>query len=189
MLNSLQFMKGGGHMRIDLAAVSCLAILLFSGCTSKNEKALMHVYNTEKMYNKKLLHTEKAQLYDGNETKVLLTATYLFSQTDIKKEDDKRDEVFIVGLYMEDETAQNLLSEDFNLTLNGTMPKSVKILKNSDRRLKDIPLVTEWGEYFEVVFPHTPKSRLDLVFDSRIYGKSVLHFAKKAKYVFTKEVF
>ena len=169
--------------------VLCLLSLLFVGCTSKEEKALLHVYNKEKQYNKKLLQTEKVQLYDGNETQVLLTATYIFEQSNIKKEDDNRDEVFIVGLYMEDETAQNLLSQDFNLTLNGTLPKSVKVLKSSDKRLKDIPLVIEWGEYFEVVFPHTNSTKFDLVFSSEVYGKKKLHFAKKAKYVFTKEAF
>ena len=167
----------------------CLFSLLISGCSSKEEKALLQVYNTKKDYHKKLLQTEKAQLYDGNETKVLLTATYIYIQTDLPKEEDKRDEVFIVGLYMEDETAEHFSSEDFNLTLNGEMPKSVKILKQSDKRLKDIPFITDWGDYFEVVFPHTASAKFDLVFNSETYGVKKLHFAKKAKYVFTKEAF
>jgi hypothetical protein len=167
----------------------CLLSLLFAGCSSKEEKALLQVYNKEKVYHKKLLQTEKIQLYDSNETKVLLTATYIFEQSDVKKEDDRRDEVFIVGFYMEDETVRDLLAENFNLTLNGTLPKSVKVLKRSDKRLKEIPLVTEWGDYFEVVFPHTQSTKFDLVFSSEMYGKKKLHFAKKAKYVFTKEAF
>jgi hypothetical protein len=167
----------------------CLLSLLFAGCSSKEEKALLQVYNKEKVYHKKLLQTEKIQLYDSNETKVLLTATYIFEQSDVKKEDDRRDEVFIVGFYMEDETVRDKLAEDFNLTLNGTLPKSVKVLKRSDKRLKEIPLVTEWGDYFEVVFPHTQSTKFDLVFSSEMYGKKKLHFAKKAKYVFTKEAF
>jgi hypothetical protein len=169
--------------------VLCLLSLFFAGCSSKEEKALLQVYNKEKVYHKKLLQTEKIQLYDSNETKVLLTATYIFEQSDVKKEDDRRDEVFIVGFYMEDETVRDQLAEDFNLTLNGTLPKSVKVLKRSDKRLKEIPLVTEWGDYFEVVFPHTQSTKFDLVFSSEMYGKKKLHFAKKAKYVFTKEAF
>jgi hypothetical protein len=167
----------------------CLLSLLFAGCSSKEEKALLQVYNKEKVYHKKLLQTEKIQLYDSNETKVLLTATYIFEQSDVKKEDDRRDEVFIVGFYMEDETVRDLLAEDFNLTLNGTLPKSVKVLKRSDKCLKEIPFVTEWGDYFEVVFPHIKSTKFDLVFSSEMYGKKKLHFAKKAKYVFTKEAF
>ncbi len=169
--------------------VLCLLSLLFVACSSKEEKALLQVYNKEKAYHKKLLQTEKVQLYDGNETQVLLTATYLFEQSDVKKEDDKRDEVFIVGFYIEDEAVRDHLTEDFNLTLNGTLPKSVKVLKRSDKRLKEIPLVTEWGNYFEVIFPHTASMKFDLLFSSEVYGEKKLHFAKKAKYVFTKEAF
>jgi len=176
-------------MRSKTVLTICTMSLFLAGCSSKEEKALLQVYDKEKTYHKKLLHTEKVQLYDGNETKILLTATYLYTQTDLPKEEDNRDEVFIVGIYMEDETAEHLSSEDFNLTLNGETPKSVKILKRSDKRLKNIPLVTDWGEYFEVVFPHTSSSKFDLLFNSETYGVKKLHFAKKAKYVFTKEAF
>jgi len=170
--------------------VLCLLSLFFvGGCTSKEEKALLQVCNKEKQYNKKLLHTEKVQLYDANETQVLLTATYLFKQSNVKKEDEKKDEVFVVGIYMENETAQNLLTKDFNLTLDGILPKNVKILKNSDERLKDIPMVTEWGNYFEVIFPHTTRTKFDLIFSSKEYGTKKLPFAKKAKYVSTKKAF
>jgi len=167
----------------------CLFSVLLAGCTSKEEKALLQVYSKEKIYHKKLLQTEKVQLYDANETKILLTATYLYTQTDVPKEKDKRDEVFIVGVNMEDEEAASFNAEDFNLTLNGTLPKEVKILKKSDIYLKHIPFVTEWGQYFEVVFPHTSNAKFDLLFESNIYGMKKLHFAKKAKYVFTKEAF
>jgi len=176
-------------MRSKTVLAICTMSLLLAGCSSKEEKALLQICNKEKTYHKKMLHTEKAQLYDGNETKILLTATYLYTQTDVHQKEDKRDEVFIVGIYMEDETAEHFSSEDFNLTLNGETPKSVIILKRLDERLKDIPLVTEWGEYFEVVFPHTSSSKFDLVFTSETYGVKKLHFAKKAKYVFTKEAF
>jgi len=166
-----------------------LLSFLFSACSSKEEKVLFQVYNQEKQYNKKLLHTEKIQLYDRNETQVLLTATYLFQENNRQKEDNTEDEVFIVGLNMENEKTRDLLSKDLNLTLEGTLPKSVKILKNSDKSLKDIPIVTEWGDYFKVTFPHTTRQKFDLVFSSKKYGTKKLHFAKKAKYVFTKEAF
>ncbi|AKF24849.1 hypothetical protein YH65_05190 [Sulfurovum lithotrophicum] len=176
-------------MHRETVMAFCLFSLLLGGCSSKEEKALLQVYNKEKVYYKKLLHTEKAQLYDANETKVLLTATYLYSQTDVPKEKDKRDEVFIIGLYMEDEEVARFTAGDFNLTLNGETPKSVKILKKADKRLKNIPFITDWGDYFEVVFPYTLSMKFDLVFNSETYGVKKLHFAKKAKYVFTKEAF
>jgi len=176
-------------MRSKTVWALCLLTLFLFGCSTKEEKVLLQAYDKKKIYHKKLLHTEKVQLYNGSETKVLLTATYLFTQTGIPKEEDRRDEVFIVGLYMEDEEAVHFTAGDFNLTLNGKTPKSVTVLESSDRRLKDIPFVTSWGSYFEVLFPHTSSEKFDLVFNSRIYGERSLHFAKKAKYVFTKEAF
>ena len=176
-------------MHKETVITLCLFLLLIIGCSSKEEKALMQVYDENKNYHKKLLQTEKAQLADENATQVLLTATYLYTQTDLPKEEDKRDEVFIVGLYMEDDTAEHFSTEDFNLTLQGKLPKRVRTLEHSDTRLKDIPFITDWGDYFEVVFPHTSSSRFDLVFNSEKYGIKKLHFAKKAKYIFTKEAF
>jgi len=167
-----------------------LLSLLFVGCSSKEERALLQECAQKRHYYKQLLHTEKVQLYSDNETEILLTATYIFTSTAGREEEDLRDEHFIVGLYMEDDSvAQTLMNEDFTLTLNGESAKRVTVLQRSDRRLKQIPFVTAWGDYFEVVFPHTTETKFTLLFSSKAYGKKRLHFAKKAKYIFTKEAF
>jgi len=171
-----------------IAVVFSLLPFLLVGCSTKEEKALLKTYEKKKYSHKKLLQTEKAQLHDANETKILLTATYLFQQTDTPREEDQRDEIFIVGLYIEERNIQDIHADDFNLTLNGSLPKRVTLLKKSDKRLQNVPLVIEWGEYFEVAFPHTKKAKFNLIFESKLYGKRSLDFAKKAKYVFTKEV-
>jgi hypothetical protein len=158
--------------------------LCLSGCSIKGEKQLLKVYEQEKGYHRHLLHTEKAQLYEGNETKVLLTATYLSPQRGVSG-----DEAFIVGLYVEDETIQTLQADDFSLRLNGMPPKRIVALKRGSAELGEIPFMTEWGDYFKVVFPHSERSRFELIFESQRDGRAVLPFAKKAKYLFTKEVF
>jgi len=56
--------------------------------------------------------TEKVKLNDGNSTKALLTATYLFEKSADK--DDTRNEKFIVGLYVDDENARHKLCRDSN---------------------------------------------------------------------------
>jgi len=168
----------------------CLLPLFFSGCSSKEEQAFLQTCTQKRAYYKQLLHTEKVQLYDANETQVLLTATYLFTPAPGREEDDRRNEHFIIGLYMEDRSVtRKLLAEKFTLRLDGEAPSSITIVQRSDNRLKQIPFITPWGNYFEVVFPHTTKRQLTLLFSSGLYGKSKLHFAKKAKYLFTKEPF
>jgi len=162
-------------------------IALIAGCSSKNEEDFFKVYEKNKEYHLELQKTEKAQLYDSeNVTKALLTATYLYTPTE--DQNDTRDEEFIVGLYIEDEE-KSYSSSDYTLTLNSTAHKNVKMLAQNDPRLKDLSFVSPWSKFYLFTFPHTNAKRFKLLFESSEYGKSELHFAKKAKYVFTKKGF
>ncbi len=163
-----------------------MTALLIAGCSSKEEKSFTHIYENNKAYHAKLQKTEKTQLYDGEVTKAMLTATYLFTPT--KDQNDTRDERFIVGLYIEDDGSEEGYS-DYNLTLNGTAPKAVKALSMHDPLLKNISFRSEWSRFYLFTFPHTKAKRFSLIFESDAYGKGKLHFAKVAKYVFTKEAF
>lgn len=84
-----------------------LGIVVFSivfliGCTTKKEDALMDSYKEHVDYHKQLQKTEKIQLFENNATKAVVTATYLYTQNFEKY--DQRDEQFIVGVHLEDET-------------------------------------------------------------------------------------
>jgi len=186
MLNS--FNTKGRSMFRETVLLFCVFPFLFAGCSSKEEQALMAKCRQNRVYYKKLFQTEKIQLCRGGETKLLLTATYRYRRMDLSFEEDQREEVFIVGIYREDDTGTESASEDFTLTLNGREPIRIKRLDSTDKRLKDMPFVTEWGSYFEVNFPHSAEKKFDLVFKSTLYGEGKLHFAKKAKYLFSKEV-
>jgi hypothetical protein len=171
-------------MRSILWSVTLAALL--AGCTTKEQSKLLEHYEAKKNYHKQLLKTEKVQLYDGNLTKVMLTATYLNAQT--PSNENNESERFIVGLYVDDDL-QEQEAFDFNLTLNGHAPTSIVPLKKRDPRLEEISFVADWSQFFLITFPHTDATRFDLLFESEQYGKGVLHFAKKAKYTFTKKAF
>ncbi len=172
-------------MRNTILTLSAIALL--AGCTSKEEQALMQAFETNKSYHKQLLKTEKTQLYDGNITKVMLTATYINGQTIDKKY--KPDEVFVVGISLEESEGVSFEETEYSLTLNKNAPKSITVLKESDPLLKDISFVSEWSYFYLVTFPHVSKKSFKLIFASELYGKGELHFAKVAKYVLTKEAF
>jgi len=195
-------------MRTILLGMAAIALL--AGCTSKEEQKLMNSFEKQKNYHKRLIKTEKVQLYEGDFTKVTLTATYLNRNSRAKEgEEDsfinyinpfeifedrekripKKDEKFIVGIYIDDEGIGENEVYDFNLTLNGKEPKIIKPLSKSDPRLKDISFVSDWSQFFYVVFPHVKAERFNLIFYSKKYGKGVLNFAKKAKFVYTKKAF
>jgi len=164
-----------------------ITFLLLVGCSSKEQELLMQAYDKDKNYHMKLQKTEKIQLYDAQVTKAMLTATYLFEQTLDKN--DTRDEVFVVGIYADDEEKISFNDSRYTLTLNKVTPKYIKLLKENDPMLKNISFVSEWSQFYLVTFPHTSSKSFKLVFESDIYGKGKLYFAKVAKYVFSKEIF
>jgi len=166
----------------SMIVLSSIALLL--GCTSKEERSLMQSYTKNINYHKQLQKTEKTQLYENNVTKVMMTATYLY--TPMLDKNDTRDEAFIVGIHLEDEASEAL---NYNLLLNGKEAKEVQELSADDTRLKELSFISEWGEYYLVTFAHVKSKKITLVFDSDRYGKGELHFAKVAKYVLTKQAF
>ncbi len=161
-----------------------ILLSLFLGSCSKAEKNLMEHYQKTLKYNKHLQKTEKLQLYQGDITKAMLTATYLYNPNT-----PKADEEFIIGLHLSDEIDEDNNSSGYLLTLNGKKAQKVEELKRDDTRLKNIPFVTEWGSYYIASFPHTNSKKFQLKFDSALYGTGSLEFAKVAKYIFTKESF
>ena len=172
-------------MRNIILTLSTLALL--AGCTSKEEKALMQAYEKNRAYHKQLQKTEKVQLYDGDVTKVLLTATYLNKQNIDKT--SKADEVFIVGVYIEEGEKKSFDQEGYSLTLNSKTPKSIKKLQAEDPLLKHISFVSEWSHFYLVSFPHASSKSFKLIFQSDRYGRGELNFAKVAKYVLDKKAF
>ncbi|MBA1421325.1 MAG: hypothetical protein FAF03_10925 [Epsilonproteobacteria bacterium] len=169
------------------------AIVLLVGCSSKEEKALLKSYSEKTTYNKFLQQTEKAELFEGETSKIMVTATYLFTPNFEKK--DHRPEKFIVGVAFDDSDASRIAfknessARNYTLTLNDKSATKVEKLALNDKRLKDISFVTEWGEYYEVTFPHINSKRFSLVLKHPKYGTKKLPFAKVAKFVYTKKGF
>jgi hypothetical protein len=164
--------------------ILALLLALLTACTSKDEKALMKSYEKEKTYHKMLLKSEKTQLYDGQYTKAVLTATYVSKQKIDKNE--KFDEKFIIGVYLEDSNGTSFIKDGYTLTLNGVSPKSITTLKKEDVKEKGISFVSEWSHFYLVTFPYIKNKRFKLLFKSTLYGKGELNFAKVAKYSFGK---
>ena len=170
-------------MRNLIWMIGIVALLL--GCTSKEQKELMKSFEKEKTYHQNLQKTEKTQLYDGEVTKAMLTATYLFTKT--KDKNDTRDEKFIVGVYVEEGEVRPFLNEGYSLTLNDNAPKSIVRLNEGNTLLKSISFASEWSQFYLITFPHVKSTSFKLIFKSSIYGKGELNFAKVSKYVLTGE--
>ncbi|MCD6211731.1 MAG: hypothetical protein J7J02_02005 [Sulfurovum sp.] len=114
-------------------------LVFFVACTSKEQQALIQTYEKEKNYHMQLQKTEKTQLYDSQVTKAMLTATYLFEQSVDKN--DTRDEVFIVGIYIEEDEYDtfdevSFEEDDYTLLLRDTRTKKSKSKKDKDIKSK-----------------------------------------------------
>jgi len=173
-----------------------MAIALFVGCSSKEEQALMKSYTDKIKYHKHLQQTEKTEFSDENGSIVIVTATYMYTPNYDKN--DLRDETFIIGVQFDDSDTKHIYfdadklennDDAYTVTLNGKKAKKVEKLTNSDKRLKGISFVTEWGDYYLVTYPHNRGKKFKLVLENNIYGKGMMHFAKVAKFVFTKKGF
>jgi len=158
-----------------------LSVLLLIGCSSKKDVNILNIYKENVIYHKQLKHTEKIQLYENNTSKALLTATYLNVPNIDNNESE--DEVFIVGVDLEDALSSSVAQKGYSLTLNGLFPKEVIPLSKADSRLKALSFVTEWGSYYLVTFAHSKEKSFYLVFENKAYGQGRLHFSKVAKYV------
>ena len=118
--------------------VMIITLVFFVACTSKEQKTLMQTYDKEKNYHMQLQKTEKTQLYDSQVTKAMLTATYLFEQSVDKN--DTRDEVFIVGIYIEEDEYDtfdevSFEQDDYTLVLRDVPTKKSKT--KEDKRKKE----------------------------------------------------
>ena len=98
MLNLIQI-EGVQVLKLGIVVIG---IVFLVGCTSPKENALMQSYKQKVDYHKQLQKTEKIQLFENNATKAVLTATYLHRPN--FKKFDRRDEQFIVGVHLEDES-------------------------------------------------------------------------------------
>lgn len=79
-----------------------ITIAFLVGCTTSKEDVVIQSYQQKVDYYKQLQKTEKIQFFDNNITKIVLTATYLYTPN--FKKFDQRDEEFIVGVHLEDES-------------------------------------------------------------------------------------
>ncbi len=186
--------------------VGSLVMIFFISCSSKHEAKLDRNLGKSIAMDRHIQKTEKVAIRDVNETKVLLTATYLNADSSLRDEKDKVNEKFVVGLYRVDGMKDMpLISDEQNLTIHIAYPKptkrdhfsrkelkkrakgvdrlplSVKKLAYNNPLLKDISLVNTWSSYYLVKFPHSIETKFTLTYQNRTYGITIKKIKKSTK--------
>ncbi len=166
-----------------------IVTLLVLFLTSCENKMLNQLHNKQDFY-ANLQQTQKIILSDNNETKAMLSITYLHSKEYLKykssKKQKEKGERFIVGIFFED-TNSSLsmdLNNSYSIRLGRKYPKDIKELSINDDILKNIPMVNNWSKYYLVTFAHKSKKRFNFVLSHKDYGIKRIKFYKVAKYLF-----
>jgi len=165
-------------------------ILLVLSLTSCENKMLNRLNSKQNFY-ANLQQTQKIILSNSkNETKAMLSVTYLHPKEYLKHKSSKiqkfRGERFIIGTFFAD--GNSSLSMDLNnsysLTLGRKRVKNIKELSLDDSLLIDIPMLNGWSRYYLVQFDYKARKRFNMVFSHKEYGIKRVKFYKVAKYLF-----
>ena len=168
-------------------------VLVFTGCSSKQEQDLLNSYTNKMEYHKNLQQTESKEIKIEDKRVAMITATYMFRSTEEKN--DTRDEVFYIAVDFEEENASidfnkqksALLSESnateenativendvagrkqtsnsYSLTINGKKAIKVERMPDGDERLKRLSFLTGWSKYYKVTFKNIKSTMFTLSF-------------------------
>ncbi|SFV64953.1 hypothetical protein MNB_SV-6-1445 [hydrothermal vent metagenome] len=196
-------------------SIISLVIILFMGCSSKHETKLDRDLEKSIVVDRNIQKTEKITIRDENETKILLTATYLNAESSLADDSNRVHEKFIIGIYRVDGIKDmDLISDEQNLTIRIAYPKptkrdhfsrkelkkrakgvvklpvAVKKLSHNDPILRNMSLVNSWSSYYFVEFPHSINKKFTLTYQNKTYGytikKSTDGNSSKEKVIYTK---
>jgi hypothetical protein len=186
--------------------------IFFIGCSSKHEVKLDKALDKTITVDRHIQKTEKITIRDENETKILLTASYLNAEESFKDDDNRVNEKFIIGLYRADGMKDtDLISDEQNLTIHIAYPKPTKRdhftrkelkkrakgvsrlpivvqkLSQKDKLLKDMSFINNWSSYYLVEFPHSINKKFYLTYQNKTYGFTIKKIVKSKKSKKTKK--
>ncbi len=152
-----------------------LIIMLYGGCSLKNG-----LLQKDKLYEKALIHSKEGAIYNSLELKASIIATHL--NTFLEECKHCQSERFLVAIYIDNDSSdkkkQGYYNSYYTLTLNGKAPLSVKELSYDDDLIKIAPFRNPWAHYYLIDFARDDKPSLNLRYQSKSYGGTVLHFKK-----------
>ena len=137
-------------------------LLLFSGCTLKQ------AFKEDKLYNKVLAHTQRAQVVSSLETKALIDVVYL---NPLYKQFKKP--TFLIGVYNDFDNTLN--NAEFQVYLNNQKP--TKIVSKIPKFIlyKEYPFYNSWMKYYLVEFNETKKPFV-IEYKSKHWGEAKVTF-------------
>jgi hypothetical protein len=155
-----------------------ITLFLITGCETK-VAGVLHQSDTQITVMK---NTQRGQIINSFDTIAMINATYL---NPILKPDDKeaqKYEIFIVGVYNNDDIKGyekgGIHNPNYSLTMNGSnYEKSVKA-DTVKMQLTTYPFYNPWMKYYLVYFPKVDSNIMKLTYSNKVFGKTTLTFKK-----------
>ncbi len=149
-------------------------LLGMGGCTTKSG-----LFSPDKLEQKALTHTHKAEIFNSLEIKVSLIATYL---NPILPEYHQKDKAyFLISIFIDNDfdepSRYGLHNPDISLDMDGKKPLEIKELKSDDPLRKLAPIQNMWSHYYLVTFTKPQSGQMHITVKSRRYGASTVTFS------------
>jgi hypothetical protein len=166
--------------------LTLVTAILLSGCA----KEYLTFFESDR-FSEKLLHNfKKRTIVKETETKAMIHAYYL----NAVENDRRKDQRFIVGVYIQNDNKKDsvagLFNPEYTLTLNGIRAHVMKPLALDSKEVSELPVVNRWSKYYEVHFTYVPfvneseeenkedAKRLQLTFSNERFGSTSLNYQK-----------
>jgi hypothetical protein len=155
--------------------ISALSVgFLFTGCS---EKINLDIFDKDIQYENALQYTKRGEIVNSLETKTVISATYLNS---VDKATYKDGDYFLIGIYIPNDTKNSnaLLNPNTKLTLNSKGFQSIEIVQQNSEEYKKFAFLNRWAKYYKVKFEKLDAPYLNLKYQIKDYGDTVLKFDK-----------
>jgi hypothetical protein len=155
-----------------------ITLFLITGCETK-VTGVLHQNETQISI---MRNTQRGQIINSLDTIAMINATYL---NPILKPDDKeakKYEIFVVGVYNNDDIKGyekgGIHNPNYSLTMNNSNYEKAKKADIKKMQITNYPFYNQWMKYYIVYFPKVDTDTMILTYSNKVFGKTTLTFKK-----------
>jgi hypothetical protein len=155
-----------------------ITLFLITGCETK-VTGVLHQNETQITI---MENTQRGQIINSLNTIAIINATYLNPILKPDNKEAKKYEIFVVGVYNDNDIKGydkgGIHNPNYTLTMNNSNYEKVEKADIVKLELKYYPFYNSWMKYYIVYFPKTDSKILKLTYKNKMFGKTILVFKK-----------
>jgi hypothetical protein len=155
-----------------------IALLLITGCETK----VINVLHQNETQITLMKNTQRGQIINALDTIAMINATYLNSILKPDNKEAKKYEIFVVGVYNNNDIKGyekgGIHNPNYSLTLNNSNYEKAKKADIAKMQISNYPFYNQWMKYYVVYFPKVDSNIMKLTYENKTFGKTTLTFKK-----------